>query len=444
MNPKWENLYNGLRRDPSALRPQDDPSLSRKFPKGSVIWIIVLLCIFLLPFLSPDVFKLSAHCIYGALSASLLFLALRTRTYLKNRAILLCLSAWLVVVVVTSFFSLHPRVALNSALYFLFYAVVFTVVAGLDYRRKKQIAVALIAGSFFISMRGLLQYFLYFDKIVPYITTHGLPIANRQFLYISDIAARRRVISTFNTPNLLASYLAMVNLVIFGYLFINKNKKAFFLLLALLIINSCCLYLTRSLAGLAGFVFGISLFFLLYLMKKRQTLKRPNRFLAFSVSAVFILFVALFISRFFYESGVDNLSVSLQGRLQFWKAALYAIAERPLSFAGLGNFGYIYRIYAPSAAIESTMAHNFLLQLWVETGLYGLLAFIWFLVILIFTTVRNVLNTEPPAGIAILRIGVLSAVSAFLFHNMAGFSFFTPQVAIIWWVLSGLMVARKQ
>ena len=27
MNPKWEDLYNELKEDPSALRPQDDPSL---------------------------------------------------------------------------------------------------------------------------------------------------------------------------------------------------------------------------------------------------------------------------------------------------------------------------------------------------------------------------------------------------------------------------------
>ena len=36
MNPKWEDLYNGLRGDPSALRPQDDPLLHEKTPGGVI------------------------------------------------------------------------------------------------------------------------------------------------------------------------------------------------------------------------------------------------------------------------------------------------------------------------------------------------------------------------------------------------------------------------
>ena len=37
MNPKWKDLYNVLKGGPSALRPQDDPSLHEKAPReGSI------------------------------------------------------------------------------------------------------------------------------------------------------------------------------------------------------------------------------------------------------------------------------------------------------------------------------------------------------------------------------------------------------------------------
>ncbi|MFH1868391.1 MAG: GIY-YIG nuclease family protein [Candidatus Omnitrophota bacterium] len=36
MNPKWKDLYTRLREDPSALRPQDDPYLNRKTPRGVI------------------------------------------------------------------------------------------------------------------------------------------------------------------------------------------------------------------------------------------------------------------------------------------------------------------------------------------------------------------------------------------------------------------------
>ena len=35
INPKWEDLDKELKKDPSALRPQDDPSLKEKLPEGS-------------------------------------------------------------------------------------------------------------------------------------------------------------------------------------------------------------------------------------------------------------------------------------------------------------------------------------------------------------------------------------------------------------------------
>jgi putative inorganic carbon (HCO3(-)) transporter len=200
--------------------------------------------------------------------------------------------------------------------------------------------------------------------------------------------------------------------------------------------NISCLWFTRSFAGLASFMFGIILFFIF--MKIRGKGRQPRRarilFIILGV-CVLTLFAILFVNRYIYGERAHSLSVALGDRIIFWRTAIQAISERPFAFTGLGNFGSVYRIYAPFVGIESRMAHNLFLQLWVETGIYGLLAFIWFIAVLIFNAVKDILSKETPNDAAIIKIGLLSAVSAFLFHNMAGFSFFVPQVAAAWWIL---------
>ena len=92
---------------------------------------------------------------------------------------------------------------------------------------------------------------------------------------------------------------------------------------------------------------------------------------------------------------------------------------------------------------DSTMVHNLFMQLYVELGLYGVVAFAWFLVILIRDAIKNIFNKNVFLDRALLRIGALSAIVAFLLQNMGGFSFFVPQVAIIWWILCALLIDNE-
>jgi O-antigen ligase len=408
-----------------------------------ILWVFIIGCVFLLPFLSQDAFKVETHFLYMVLSILLSGLAISTKAYLRDYNILAPLLAWLAIVFVTSIYSAYPQAALSEAPYFLFYAVVFIIVAGLDIGKKKQIALTLILSSFFISVWAILQYFFYFDKFIPYITMLDLSFTKKEFLYISDIAARQRVISVFVTPNLLAAYLAMINFIIIGFCFTRKNRWAVSLLSLLFIINCCAIWLTCSLSASASLIFGILLFFILFSMKDEQGNKSFSRWAPFLCIGVLILFAVLFTRRFLYESGTDSLSLSLQGRLEFWNAALRAIADRPLRFSGLNNFGFLYRIYAPYAKFESTMAHNLFLQLWIEVGVYGLLVFIWFLLMITRNAIRSIFKADTPFNFAVFQLCIFSALFAFLVHNMADFSFFVPQAAIIWWILCALLINNK-
>ncbi|NQT89950.1 MAG: O-antigen ligase family protein [Candidatus Omnitrophica bacterium] len=404
------------------------------------IWIYILVIIFLLPFFSPDVFPAGSLCLYAVLSALLLAFAMQTRTWLKDRKIILPCVVWFAIVFITSLFAQHPEAALTSAFYVALGVLAFIIMAGAHPKKKNSLALVLIAASSVVALHAILQYFVFFDKLIPYITANRPALTGSELVHILDIIDRRRVFSVFSSPNLLASYLAMINMIVLGYLLSARSTRAFLSFSAALMLNCFGLWLTSSMTGLVSFVFGIIIFFLILFIKDKRRRWHNNQILiSFGVLAG-TLFVLLCFNRSFSSICTDSLLASLKNRLIFWKAAIRIISASPLSFTGLGNFAYLYRTYVPFASAESTMVHNLMLQLWVETGLYGLLAFLWFLYALILNAVRTILPQDVENGRAYQKIGILCAVCVFIFHNMAGFSFFVPQTALIFWIVCALSI----
>ncbi|MFC1576301.1 O-antigen ligase family protein [Candidatus Omnitrophota bacterium] len=409
-------------------------------------WPLVYIVLFLLPFFSTETSKPASAFLYGALSILFLYLYFSTpaKKRLKDLFLLVPLLAFLVIVIITAFASIYPPAALAKAAYFPLYALFFVAIAGFDSAEKKKIALTLAASSFLIALIAISQRLFYFTDMISYISANKPLFTKTEFFYIMDIARRARSVGVFHTPNLLASYLIMVNMAVLGLIFAAKKRIEIILLLGLLIVNLTALWLTRSFAGFAAFAFGIFVFTVLMLIKGKGSFKRAKFLLIALIACICILFTALFISRFFYADDAHKLSIALEGRLAFWKASLFAIADKPFAFAGLGNFEFIYRAYAPPISAETTMAHNLLLQLWIETGAYGLLAFAFFASMLILRTLKNILNSQTPPMLLAIRIGILSGVIAFLIHNMACFSFFVPETAVVWWVMCGLLICTNR
>jgi putative inorganic carbon (hco3(-)) transporter len=408
------------------------------------LWISVIICIMLLPFLTADAFKPVTYLLYTVFSILLLYFAVSEKVYLKDRSILTPLFLWLSIIFITSIYAVSRPAAFDSMGNMFFCALIFIVLSGLDSKRKEQIALTLIAGSFFVSIRAIAQYFFIFDHILPFLSSQDIIFTQKEFAYISDIVQRQRVVSTFVGPNLFASYLVMVNIIIVPFCLTRKNRYLRLILSLLLIMNCYALWLSRSATGLLSFIFGIFLFIILFSMKKSPRMERYKRLFILLSAGLFALFIVLFISRLVYERGTDSLILSLRGRMEFWRTALRVIADRPLQFTGLGGFGYLYRLYAPYARFESMMAHNIFLQLWIETGVYGLLTFIWFLSMLIRSGLKNLLNAQLHFKEYIFQAAALIAMLVFLFHNMLDFSFFVTNPAVIWWLLCAFFISNNQ
>lgn len=407
-----------------------------------ILWAAVIACVFLLPFFSSDVFRAQTYFLYALLTVSLFGIAVMNRSWMKNRAIILPLSLWLFIVFFTSLYALYAPGAFTAFCHMLVFVIIFMASSGLEDKRKRQLAFTLVVGSILVSVRAILQYFIFFDKIVPLMQARWTGLSEKEILYITDIALRHRTISTFVTSNLLASYLSMVNIIAMLFCVIDENKLFRVVSLFALALNCYSLWLTRSAAALASLAIGIFLMSLFLSAKRQPRAARLKKIFTIFCVGASTAFVCLFINRAAHDMGTDRLFLSLTGRLEFWKTAIRIVSDQPLQFVGLGGFGFLYRLYAPYAQFESTMAHNLFLQLWIETGIVATLVFVWFIWAIIWSGIKGLNRLLPDLDNYAFKAACLCAAAVFLIHNMLDFSFFVPQTAVIFWLLCSFFTSN--
>lgn len=108
---------------------------------------------------------------------------------------------------------------------------------------------------------------------------------------------------------------------------------------------------------------------------------------------------------------------SVGERIFAWKTALVMIADNPIGI-GLGMFRETWAIYRPiSAGLDA--AHNLFLDIGVEMGVLGVMAFIWIAIDSVRTSIRLVRTSVDPY-VARLGLGILSGLAGYLTDALSG------------------------
>jgi O-antigen ligase len=82
--------------------------------------------------------------------------------------------------------------------------------------------------------------------------------------------------------------------------------------------------------------------------------------------------------------------------------------------------------------------HNAFILIAAEMGIFGILVFLWFLV-MIFKQAFSILNTE----FVILGTGFIGCIVAFIFVNILYSNFFRDTVVGTFWIILGILGATK-
>lgn len=249
-----------------------------------------------------------------------------------------------------------------------------------------------------------------------------------------------RPLSTFTDPNVYAAFLSLVALPAAGYFLLSaghKSKKYAWMLGTIYFILVFSIALTNGRAANATFWMGLAVI----IGVAWKHVPRLNLGTLFLCSALGFAMANLLLQGDLVERVYSLLDpvTATSPRLLIWKGTWEMIKDHPLLGTGLGTYWLLWPPYRlPDDSSGGYYAHNDYLQLWVETGLPGLVLFMAFLVfvlrIYIRALTRNNLSPAQKIELSALFAGLL----AIAIHSVFSFNLYILPILL----LSGLLLGR--
>lgn len=366
-----------------------------------MFWLLLTL-IFLRPFISSLAFTY-ANFIYSTffLGFLLIWFLFEERHLKESKSVIYPVMLFMLALIISLVFSHNKLLSIKELYKYASGILLFFVGISLPNKYKERSILCIVAAGLLISLMAIWQYLFGFQHLLSYIAEHKITD-----YFILDYITRKRIFFPFITPNILGGYLAMIILLALNY----RNKIWFIIPL------SIALLLTKSLSAFLSLFSALVVYF--YLQGKPQ--KRTFFFLSGLLAVIGLAFILRS-----YAPGQHTQPIfSTVTRLNYWKDTLEIIKASALTGVGPGNFNLI----------QSRYAHNSYLQIWAEMGLLGIISILWLIAASFRSALKNI-KTYPHKNYILT---LTTANLAFLIHNLLDFSFFLPEVALLWWVILGL------
>lgn len=366
-----------------------------------------------------------------AVMAALLFLYfIKTivggRTGFQTGAFNVFLVLFIACVTLSEVFSIMPGSSLRFlAFYLTCFMVVLLLIAVI--RTKKdmsEVLAVLFAGMTIACIYGVYQQIIHVPVNPAWVDTSV------------NQGSMTRVYSFFENPNNFAEIILLLLPLYFAALFNTKNALMKLVYLAL----ACPLFLSLvfTQTRIAWIAFVITGFVYLFFKEKRLI---PVFILLGIVSIPFLPQSVIMRLR----TITNVLDSSITTRIKIWQTVLPILKDYWFTGLGLGNETLLrvsknYYIFVDKGSIPSH-SHNLFLQLWIETGLPGILTFFAFLGTIVKKSIKSFYQNKRGAYVNNILIAGLSALIGTLAIGMAEYVWFYPRVMLFFWTVIGIMLA---
>jgi hypothetical protein len=139
------------------------------------------------------------------------------------------------------------------------------------------------------------------------------------------------------------------------------------------------------------------------------------------------------------NAGQRLASLDISSRGDYWRVALAAWKERPLTGTGAGTFQYTWLEDRPGLK-GVKQVHNVYLEQGTETGLFAFLALLGFVAVLVGYTARAVWRSDPQGERRLLLAGLCSALIVYLVSSAFEWHWYLPASTLFFFILAAVAV----
>jgi len=308
----------------------------------------------------------------------------------------------------------YYQIALHIQMFLLFAYIAGTV------RKREDFLLILVSFAILVSEEGL---YIIWQRITG---VSGYVEGTNIYSY--------RVSGHFAGPNGAASFFSIITIMLIPLALIRINPVYKWLSIMGIGLGTIGLFLTLSRGGWASFIIGILVFILFMVYRGWLSLSLPM-ILALVLTTIIVLFPNLILNRIFGDDGG-----AAEGRLPLNELAISMIKEHPIIGVGANNFAVTAPAYWGPKFSRSWFytVHNQFLLIWSETGILGFIAFLFFLLNILWRSWW--VWAQKYRFTALIALSCFATVIGHAFHLQA--DIFNNRVAIqILWIIAGLVSA---
>jgi putative inorganic carbon (HCO3(-)) transporter len=324
-------------------------------------------------------------------------------------------------------FSLFPGLSLRFFIFHLncFVLVILLVNSLNTTKRFATVVESLLAGIALVGLYAIMQ------------RIRGVPVNPAQTDLSVNVGMPGRVYSTMENPNNLGQVLIMILPFYFAVALGSSSFIKKFIMLGMALPPLAALALTYSRSSWIGFAASAFVFVLLI------NWRHVPLFILAGLAMVPFLPSTVY-NRILTIWNPRDSSVSY--RFLIYQTIEPVLEKYWVTGTGLGSdvFMKVVQNYPLHTRVIPPHTHNLYIQVWIETGLIGMLSFVSFLASMIKKGVKTIKEQVKAQGDKYLKYGIIAGVSSLTGILVVGageYVWYYPRVMVIFWIVVGLLLA---
>jgi O-antigen ligase len=175
---------------------------------------------------------------------------------------------------------------------------------------------------------------------------------------------------------------------------------------------------------------------------------RGKKFALLLTGGAIVLCLAVFVIEPTSWERIKEISLSKDKtestRIRLWQTSWNMIKDKPIWGIGLGNFGQLFSQYKVEGKYDNySHPHNDFLNVAVNSGLLGLLAYLYLWAVFLYTSIKTVLKNKKEGFLYSIQLAGVVTMVAFLFASLFQCYYTDAEVNMLVMFLLGISIVTN-